>query len=633
VTIGMISPDQAAFLIRGVLALLLVGMVYWFVVPSIRLALRLSKLLNSLSVLPAEADPDAMSELFSCDPALHHLWSEYQETLHRQTRFADGLQETVAIRATILAETYFNPQTVVDDRLSETFFKHLPGIATGTGIIGTFLGIIGGLSQFLLAEANSQESVRQLMAAVRDAFEVSFLAISLAISATFVEKIALSVLYRWTQQLAHRIDSRYQAGAAEEYLTRLVIASESSATQARILKDALVDDLKAVFNEVASRQIQSTEAVSGRLSEQMATAISDSLKDPLSQIAATVDKASGDQTAAAVAMLDKVMDRFSARISEVFGGQISGINEVNQRAAQTMGDAVSALNMLVGRMEEGQRTSSEAMATQLSQTIAALQQGQLAMQEQMQGFAEQMAAAVQRAQSTIAATTTQHQETFASQTSEAVQSMTDSVDEAIENIAAAATKMADSVRLLSATSAAAIQGLNSGAATLDATVTRFTEAGSSVTAVMQSAQVVSSRLAELTGGLVSASTALQSTIRDFGEQRESNERVVTEFRAILEAAKREASMTDDVLKRLEESSAKLKRAQLDAEEFLKGVSDVLTESTDVFRQTMAASLSEATTGFHDTLTQAVQLTASAVGNLEDSVEDLNLTLQKLQAGA
>ena len=42
------------------------------------------------------------------------------------------------------AEMYFNGQSVVDGRLRAEFFKHLPGLLTGIGIIGTFTGLIGG---------------------------------------------------------------------------------------------------------------------------------------------------------------------------------------------------------------------------------------------------------------------------------------------------------------------------------------------------------------------------------------------------------------------------------------------------------------------------------------------------------
>ncbi|KVL17931.1 hypothetical protein WS95_18650 [Burkholderia sp. MSMB1826] len=51
-------------------------------------------------------------------------------------------------RSTALAETFFTDQAIVDSRLKTDFFKHLPGVLTGLGIIGTFLGLIKGLVHF-----------------------------------------------------------------------------------------------------------------------------------------------------------------------------------------------------------------------------------------------------------------------------------------------------------------------------------------------------------------------------------------------------------------------------------------------------------------------------------------------------
>jgi hypothetical protein len=76
-----------------------------------------------------------LSKLFSRDKALAHLWREYEHTLHKDKDInrQTGSQEVVSFRATVSAETFFNPQTLVDNRLRTEFFKHVPGICTGLG--------------------------------------------------------------------------------------------------------------------------------------------------------------------------------------------------------------------------------------------------------------------------------------------------------------------------------------------------------------------------------------------------------------------------------------------------------------------------------------------------------------------
>lgn len=75
---------------------------------------------------------------------------------------------------------------------------------------------------------------------------------------TAIEKWLFSCLYRRVEELCFLIDSLYESGAGEEYLARLVKASEESTSQAKIIKDALVGELKEILREVTQQQIQST---------------------------------------------------------------------------------------------------------------------------------------------------------------------------------------------------------------------------------------------------------------------------------------------------------------------------------------------------------------------------------------
>src|SRR5262245_30694011 len=290
------------------------------------LRLKLGRLLRRLrKVKDVRAD---FSKIFLIDKTLAHLWREYRHTLHeqRQVNSQTGQQETIALRATVPAETFFNPQTVVDNRLRTEFFKHLPGICTGLGIIGTFLGLIQGLSAFKVSE-NAQEvrmSIDALLHGVFEAFLVSAAAIAIAMAITLIEKLLISSLYRRTEAIAHRLDGMFEAGADSEYLERLVKSSEESATQAKILKDALVADLKTILSDLTQQQIQATRAVSTQIADSLRT----SFTEPLAQIASAVQQVSQDQGQAVTRLLTDVLANFSQQIQDLFSGQISGINQL-----------------------------------------------------------------------------------------------------------------------------------------------------------------------------------------------------------------------------------------------------------------------------------------------------------------
>ena len=117
---------------------------------SFSLSAKLKRFTKSLQGVKALAPPLRRSELERLfnGTNLGHSWREYAETLHDQFELKDGEQVLVRSRATTGAAHFFSPQSVVDTPLGTEFYKHLPGILTGIGIVGTFFGLMLGLQHF-----------------------------------------------------------------------------------------------------------------------------------------------------------------------------------------------------------------------------------------------------------------------------------------------------------------------------------------------------------------------------------------------------------------------------------------------------------------------------------------------------
>ena len=303
-------------------------------------------------------------------------------------------------RATLPAEVFFNPQNIVDGRLNVEFFKHLPGILTGIGIIGTFAGLIHGLEGFNIGGSDPEQvkkSLDGLMNSVKHAFWVSAGAILAAMVITVLEKFLLSRLYSRVEWIAGAVDKFFEGGAGEEYLSRLVRASEDSASQSKILKDALVKDLgdllknltatqlnasnkfnQELINQIkesAEQQKKAAQENAGVMSSAIAGSIRQSLEGPLQNIAQAVQNSTRDQSASATQILGDVMAGFSERLNSLFGEQISGINELNRQTAQGMQGAADSLNTLVTRLEESSLRSANDMATHTTHAIQTMGEG------------------------------------------------------------------------------------------------------------------------------------------------------------------------------------------------------------------------------------------------------------------
>ena len=150
--LGHLNP-----VILGVILLFVSGFAYFYYkkyqTPANELnekLIAINKKLAELSLSePGSIDPDQLAELFKDRPFLN-MWREYRQSLHSMTS-EDG--EKTTIRATTSSEIFFNKESIVDTYINADFFKHLPGILTGVGIIGTFSGLVWGLGKF-----NSQKA-------------------------------------------------------------------------------------------------------------------------------------------------------------------------------------------------------------------------------------------------------------------------------------------------------------------------------------------------------------------------------------------------------------------------------------------------------------------------------------------
>lgn len=145
------QPEQllAPQFVGGLVIALVIWYVLRYLIPSYVLSARLKRItagLVKVRDLPAAQRRGELETLFK-GSKFEHSWDEYAETLHNQYREHEGERVLVSSRATSGAAHYFSPQSVVDTPLATEFFKHLPGILTGIGIVGTFFGLMLGLQR------------------------------------------------------------------------------------------------------------------------------------------------------------------------------------------------------------------------------------------------------------------------------------------------------------------------------------------------------------------------------------------------------------------------------------------------------------------------------------------------------
>lgn len=612
---------------------LILAFIFLYLIPALSLLYDLMKTNKNLSRFKPDNENEYPTEIFKTRKLFIHLWAEYQQTLHEQRTFnsQNGIEELVAIRSTTSAEIFFSPSVLVDNQLHTEFFKHLPGILTGLGIIGTFLGLIHGLQAFQINENTEviRQSLEQLLHGVYEAFLVSMAAIFLAMFVTIIEKSLLSKLYRKVEELCFLIDSLYESGAGEEYLERLVKSSEESTSQAKIIKDSLVKDLKEILTEITQQQIQSNLLNQQKLSE------------PLNKIAEGFndqrEKTGRDLSGA----LDNVFAAFTQRLQDLFGGQTTGIYELQQKTIEELQATVQQFQKMAANIDATGRNTTNVMTETLVKTMENMESRQQTMNERMTNFFEQIQKISQSSQDEAGKKLERLLNQLTAHNQKAVSELTTSVNETVDKVSTETTAMlakltglveshqiaaAEAVRSIKAAinqmsevTTSALTGMNQGAENLIIATDDFSKAGQSVAGVLHEATGVATKLS-LSADAVSISTrAMETIVGDYSTVRQQLNDMIQALKGTVESARKEASLTADVLMRIDHAAQKLATAQNQADRYLTQVSEVLEKTYQEFAFNMQSTLNVANKQFFQHLTDATAL-------LRGSIEELDAAL-------
>lgn len=266
-----------------------------YVVQSKELCLSLERIGNTIRSM-SDGDENqrksGVGRVFQ-DTPYDSVWREFAKTLHAQVWQTQGQLKRTKYRLTVPASHFFSVSSIVDRQLSVEYFKHLPGILTGVGIIGTFSGLLFGLSNFDATDPEKMsQSVAILLAGVRDAFYASAAAITAAMVITHWEKMIYRRCLTALDHLVNCLNGLFEGAVSEEYLATLVEHSANTSNQARMMKEEMIQAMVPVIRQLESVQNQQMDGLAKslenalnesnrRLASQFEAALMRQVKTPL----------------------------------------------------------------------------------------------------------------------------------------------------------------------------------------------------------------------------------------------------------------------------------------------------------------------------------------------------------------
>lgn len=524
----LVAALTAAFIVGYAIKGTQVGLQLWAALKRVRALKRQSKMVKL----------DDVALVFRKEP-FKHLWDEYKDTVHELTKAGSGSDSLVELRATIPAEMLFTRDVLVDSRLFDEFTRHLPGVLTGLGIIGTFFGLLEGLAHFdATSSATAVAGLKPLLDGVAHAFTASAIAIACAMFVTFVSKLVLAIFYRLVEKLNHAIDALYSTGAGEEYLQRLVHSSEKSEAHAAQLKQALVEDLTQLMTNLVDRQIQAQVESNQILGAAIGRTITETLSGPMTRMSDAMESTSRGNSESLGTALDTLLTGFMAKLEDTFGGQMKGIHDQMNQSMGAMTTVQHALQKLVEDINNSNEKATNRLSGSLEDAMKQAAANQQLLTTQMQEFVQEFRRLVTEEQDKSkrsmdeAVTSVLNQLSTAVAHLEAVRQgaandersrneqlsvraqalvggLTESFDTLLKAVSTQVELTQRNISEISSVSTRAIDGMNNGALTITTAAQRFETAGGSVAGVFERSTAVSDQLNTTAGVLQNAAAAVR----------------------------------------------------------------------------------------------------------------------------
>jgi len=651
---------------------------YW--IPAKRLAKELDDIIKNVNEGTSfQESKNSLNSLLSGNSTLKHAWENYKNSLHDIREEVDGEFQIISSRSTVSSDMFFSQIAIIDTPLKVDFYKHIPGIITGVGIIATFLGLLFGLLAFDPAgdPAKVQSSLALLLGGVGEAFMASGLAILIAMLITWKEKFWLRECYEKLEQLTTAIDLKFEPDeTSEEYLSQLLKSSQANETNARQLKDSLVNDLKTMMTNLIDENKKNQLAFTAQLTEsysktskdmadQIGQSISDNLQAPLEKIASSVQQVSGDQSSAVQELMTDVLTAFMTKLESTFGSQMTGMSEMMTQSVFAMKEMQLGFTQLLTDMKVNSESSAKNLETQMTKMIEDIQSKQNAMAEQMNLMVDHLSKGAEKIgeqgqhaidqlngkvselighmggtmSSVIADIAKQrieqdqviadNQQKLHEHSSTLINNLGAEIKELIVHSQNAVDVYKDNIQKLTHVTTESIAGMNNGAEKMRLASEQFNSAGTSLISVTDKTSQLISEVTATSTHLTSASNNLLSLLGDYKNSQDAVNKAIGALEGLIQQAQSEAGMSTKMLDDMNQMTTALNQVKKEIQDYLEQVSDVLVKSFESFGASVETSLNHSLGIYDNTLDQAVKRLSSGVEGLGSFVEDLeDLVRQK-----
>lgn len=283
----------------------------------------------------------------SVDPILKRAWLSFDQSLIRY-------QSSPQLFSTADSRYFFNAPTLAPGLSGNRLIISVPSMLVAIGVLGTFLGLVIGLSG-LDASASDTETLRAgigaLISGASVAFVTSIWGVSLSLVAGFVERVFERSIEGAVSQLNNTLSFLFPAVSSEQALLQIEASNEQSKLA-----------LQTLHEKIGAELAQSVQD----LSAQMQTALTESLESIMRPAIASLVENSQQQSSQA---LEGLVQQF-----------MGGMNQAGQQQTREMGHAAERLDGSLDKLSQITKASSEQNQQMIAQHRELTQHFELAVE-------------------------------------------------------------------------------------------------------------------------------------------------------------------------------------------------------------------------------------------------------------
>ncbi|MEH6814015.1 MAG: hypothetical protein V7677_15885 [Motiliproteus sp.] len=539
---------------------------------------RISPLITELQqaikeVNKSERDKEAFPEHYyefkewmDASTYLKDSWREFEETLLLPgTDYDDDKEIILNTRPT---GTFFNQRNILGHKVNMRFYNAFPNILTGVGILGTFIGLVAGIS--LAAPGLNSEDIKDAKIALSHLLDGASLAFITSICG-----LVASLIFSWLEKrrihdfekncfiLVGGIDARVEYFSAE-----------------RLANKALQE---------AKKQSFSMETFANDLAVSMAEVIEKNVTQPMVQ---AVNDLKDSQQAASDETLERLIHEFSESISGAAGEEMKAFATTMESMNKNLADQVISLS-------EGQKTMQDTSKKAVEEMMAAMTDGTVKMKEEVNEAVTDLIAGVKQSVDAVTDKLLSAAEQSAAQMEKATANFDSALDKLSSTIAeigdieVATKELMDGLNQALTGTNLAVETANAIGEHMSATSTKMESTADKILQSTDKVLDASDKVDSLVGRLESMNSDIKTLWDSYHNRFDSvDESVAKLFGNLQEGLANYAQSTNDYVLGLDKHAAKVVQELASATQELSQTVEDISESMAEQRSMLATKRSE-----------------------------------------